>query len=146
MLHFALKFGELKSIGHNIADSLGSGICLLVGYCETDIFAEAAGSPAGYIEVDFLTGTSSGSPTSSTLTKVIKLYQDALDRLCASHGANASAFAALTARFATDSRYGGHFTVTVDDQRGRSIDEYLGTPGRKLKVRDGSALDVGIAP
>ena len=135
-----MKFGELKSIGHNIADSLGSGICLLVGYYEIDIFAEAAGLPAGYIEVDFLTGTSSGSPTSPTLTKVIKLYQDALDRLCASHGANASAFAALTARFATDSRYGSHFTFTVEDQRGRrSIDEYLGTPGRKLKVRNGSA-------
>jgi hypothetical protein len=126
-----MKFGELKSIGHDIADALGSGICLLVGYYKIDVFAEAAGSPVGYIEVNLVTGTSSGSPTSSTLTKVMKLYQDALDRLCASHGANASAFAALTARFATDSRYGGHFTVTVDDQRGRrSIDEYLDTPGR----------------
>jgi len=78
---------------------------------------------------------------------VIKLYQDALDRLCASHGAIASAFAAPTARLATDSRYSGHFTVTVEDQRGRpSIDEHLGTPGRKLKVRNGSALTAGIAP
>lgn len=126
-----MKFGELKSIGHYIADALGSGICLLVGYYKIDVFAEAAGSPVGYIEVNLVTGTSSGSPTSSTLTKVMKLHQDALDRLCASHGANASALAALTARFATDSRYGGHFTVTVDDQRGRrSIDEYLDTPGR----------------
>ncbi|QCQ99516.1 hypothetical protein [Brevundimonas sp. SGAir0440] len=126
-----MKFGELKSIGHDIADALGSGICLLVGYYKIDVFAEAAGSPVGYIEVNLVTGTSSGSPTSSTLTKVMKLYQDALARLCASHGANASAFAALTARFATDSSYGGHFTVTVDDQRGRrSIDEYLDTPGR----------------
>lgn len=97
--------------------------------------------------MDSLTGTSSGSPTSPTFMTVIKLYQDALDRLCASHGANASAFAALTARLATDNRYGGHFTVTVEDQGGRpSMDEYLGTPGRKLKVRNGSALTVGIAP
>lgn len=140
-----MKFGELKSIGHNIADSLGSGICLLVGYHEVDIFAEAAGSPAGYIEVDFLTGTSSGSPASPTLAKVIKRYRDALDRLCASHGTSALAFAALTARFATDSRYGGHFTVTVEDQTGRrSIDEYLGIPGRKLKVRNGSISVLGF--
>ncbi len=131
-----MTFGELKSIGHNIADSLASGICLLVGYYEVDIFGEAASSPAGYVEVDFLTGTSSGSLTSPTLTKVITLYRDALDRLCASHGTSASAFTVLTARFATDSRYGGHFTVTVEDPSGRrSVDEYLGTPGRKLKVR-----------
>jgi len=131
-----MKFGELKSIGHNIADSLASGICLLVGYYEIDIFSEAAASPAGYIEVDFLTGTSSGSPTSPTLTKVIKLYRDALDQLCASHGTSASSFASLTARFAVDRRYGRHFTVAVEDQSGRrSVDEYLGIPGRKLKVR-----------
>ena len=131
-----MKFGELKSIGHNIADSLGSGICLLVGYYEIDIFAEAAGSPAGYIEVDFLSGTSSGGPTSPTLTKVIRLYSDALDRLCTSHGTSATEFAALTARFATDRRYGRHFSVTVEDQLGRrSVDEYLGLPGRKVKVR-----------
>src|SRR3989344_6770628 len=131
-----MKFGELKSIGHNIADSLGSGICILVGYYEIDIFAEAAGSPAGYIEVDFLSGTSSGSPTSPTLTKVIRLDRDALDRLCASHGTRASAFAELTARFATDSRYERHFSVTIEDRSGRrSVDEYLGRPGRKIKVR-----------
>jgi hypothetical protein len=131
-----MKFGELKSIGHNIADSLGSGICLLIGYYEIDIFAEAAGSPAGFIEVNFLTGTSSGSPTSPTLSEAIKLYRDALDRLCASHGTTASAFATLTARFAVDRRYGAHFAVTVEDQSGRrSVDEYLGIPGRKLKVR-----------
>ncbi|WP_374389999.1 hypothetical protein [Brevundimonas sp.] len=131
-----MKFGELKSIGHNIADSLASGICLLVGYYEVDIFAEAASSPARYIDVDFLTGTSSGSLTSPSLTKVITLYRDALDRLCASHGTSSSAFTVLAARFATDSRYGERFTVTVEDQSGRrSIDEYLGRPGRKLKVR-----------
>jgi hypothetical protein len=131
-----MKFGELKSIGHNIADSLGSGICLLVGYYEINIFAEAAGAPAGYIEVDFLRGTSSGSRTSPTLSKAIKAYRDALDRLCASHGTDASAFATLTARFAVDRRYGRHFTVTVADQSGRrSVDQYLGTPGRRIKVR-----------
>lgn len=51
---------------------------LLVGCYEVDIFAEAAGSPVGYIEVDFLTGTSSGSPMSPTLTKVITLYRELL--------------------------------------------------------------------
>lgn len=84
----------------------------------------------------FLSGTSKGGPTSPALTKVIRLYSDAFDRLCASHGKSAAEFAALTARFATDSRYGGHFSVTIKDQfRPRSVDKYPGIPVRKIKVR-----------
>lgn len=131
-----MTFGELKSIGHNIADSLASGICLLIGYREVDIFEEAAESAAGHIEVDFLTGTSSGSPASQTLAESIALYREALDRLCQSHGTTASAFAVLTARFAIDARYGKHFTVTVEDPAGRrSTDHYLGSPGRRISGR-----------
>ena len=36
-----MKFDELRSIGHNIADSLASGIGLLIGYYQMDIFGEA---------------------------------------------------------------------------------------------------------
>jgi hypothetical protein len=43
-----MKFGELKSIGHNIADSLASGIGLMIGVYEMDIFGEAANSHEGY--------------------------------------------------------------------------------------------------
>jgi hypothetical protein len=55
-----VKFRHLESIAHNVADSLGSGIGMLVGRYEMDIFGEANRSPEGFIVVDFLTGTSSG--------------------------------------------------------------------------------------
>lgn len=42
-----MKFDTLRSIGHNIADSLGSGIGLLIGVYEMDVFGEAAGAPDG---------------------------------------------------------------------------------------------------
>lgn len=35
-----MKFDTLRSIGHNIADSLGSGIGLLIGVYEMDVFGE----------------------------------------------------------------------------------------------------------
>jgi len=34
------KFGVLKSIGHNMAASLASGVGLPVGYVATDVFAD----------------------------------------------------------------------------------------------------------
>ncbi len=52
-----MKFDELRSIGHNIADSLASGTGLLIGIYGTDIFGEASRSPERFITVDFLTGT-----------------------------------------------------------------------------------------
>ena len=51
-----MKFGVLQSIVHNAADSLGSGIGLIVGVYEMDIYGEAGRSPEGAIKVDFLTG------------------------------------------------------------------------------------------
>lgn len=52
-----MKFDELTSIGHNIADSLASGIGLLVGVYEMDVFGEARRSPEPCIVVDFVSGT-----------------------------------------------------------------------------------------
>jgi hypothetical protein len=49
-----MKFGELTSIGHNIAHSLASGIGLMIGMYEMDVFGEAANSPEGYFLVDFI--------------------------------------------------------------------------------------------
>ena len=62
-----MKFGELKSIGHNIADSLASGIGLMIGVYETDVFGEARATSAGFIEVDFLNGSTMGGTPSRTL-------------------------------------------------------------------------------
>ncbi len=127
-----MKFGELKSIGHNIADSLASGIGLMIGVYDTNIFAEAAKSPEGHITVDFLTGTTSGGRPSPSLAKAITLYAGVLEELCQSHGGSSDAFSELTVRFSRDAK-GKRFVVTVCDQNGRcSTDAYLGTPGKRV--------------
>lgn len=129
-----MKFDELRAIGHNIADSLASGIGLLIGYYQMDIFGEAGRSPEGFITVDFLTGTCPVGTPSQSLARAIALYKDALSDLCTRHGTSISAFRELTARYSVDA-YGTRFIVTTEDQQGhRSTDDYVGVPGRRPKV------------
>ena len=131
-----MKFGELKAIGHNIADSLASGSGWLIGYYATDIFGEAANSPEGYILIDFIAGTASGARPSALLANAISLYSKALDNLCERHGTSVSVFLELKARYTHDI-YGGRFAVTVRDQQDHhSTDEYLGSPGRRVLELD----------
>ena len=131
-----MKFDELRSIAHNISDSLASGIGLLIGSYQMDIFGEASRSPEGFITVDFLTGTCRAGAPSQSLAQAIALYKDALSNLCTRHGTSISAFRELTTRYSADA-YGTRFVVTVEDQQGRrSTDEYVGTPGRRPKVLD----------
>jgi hypothetical protein len=49
-----MKIGTLRAIAHNVADSLGSGIGLLIGVYEMDVFGEAKKCPGGIIGIDFL--------------------------------------------------------------------------------------------
>ena len=131
-----MKFDELRSIGHNIADSLASGIGLLIGCYEMDVFGEAGRSPEGYITVDFLTGTCLAGAPSESLVRAVALYKDALADLCVQHRTSVAAFRELTVRYSRD-LYGRHFVVTIEDQqRRRSTDEYVGIPGRRPRLLD----------
>jgi hypothetical protein len=131
-----MKHDELRSIGHNIADSLASGVGLLVGICATDVFGEARKSPEGFITVDFMKGITTGGPASASLVKAVGLYRDALPDLCERHGASVSSFRELTARYSVDTA-GGRVLVTVEDKNGRrSTDEYIGSPLRYVKTVD----------
>jgi hypothetical protein len=101
-----------------------------------DVFGEASNSPEGYITVDFLTGSTEGGQPSQYLANAIGLYRDALEVLCEKHGIQSSDFSVLTARFGVDAVHGGHFTVTVEDRNGRrSVDRYVGMPGRRIRTR-----------
>ena len=131
-----MKLGELKSIGHNIADSLASGIGFLIGIATTDIFFEASSSTDGYIVVDFLSGSTTSGEASLELKRVISQYRDALPSLCKKHGCELGEISVLTARYGVDAVYGRHFTVTVQGLDGRqSTDRYLGVPGKRLRKR-----------
>jgi hypothetical protein len=128
-----MKFGEIKSIAHNIADSLASGVGLLIGVYEMDIFGEAAQTPEGFVVVDFLTGTTASGVVSAAHGRAIELYRHALGSLCEKHGTSPSAFHKLSVQYFADRR----FLVTVEDHQGRrSTDEYVGSPGRRVRVLD----------
>jgi len=103
-----MKLGVLKSIGHNIADSLASGVGLMVGVYQMDVFAEAAASEPGFITIDFLAATVSGSPVSTSLLRAIGLYRAAIPEFCQKHGVDPSLIKTLSARFGTDPVYGPH--------------------------------------
>lgn len=130
-----MKLGTLKAVGHNIADSLASGVGLMIGVHQTEIFGEAAATPEGYIEVDFLTGEASGGRPSPSLEHAIGSYAAALPDFCRRHGADISDFRQLSARFSgTGYR---RFAVSIEDRQGRrSTDEYAGIPGKRVKVPD----------
>ena len=75
-----MKFDELRSIGHNIADSLGSGIGFLIGggFYDMDVFGEAGRSAEGFMAIDFLTGETAGAKPSRYLARAIARYRTAL--------------------------------------------------------------------
>lgn len=131
-----MRLGVLKSVGHNIADSLASGIGLMIGYYSMDVFLEAAGEPDGFVLVDFLAGVTDAKTVSEDFRKAIESYNEALPSLCSRHGVALSEFTELKVRYRTDVVYGPHFTVTVQNRDGkRSVDQYFGRPGKRLRLR-----------
>ena len=131
-----MKFGVLKSVGHNIADSLASGIGLMIGVYEMDVFAEAAMEPEGSLVVDFVTGSTTATKASEAFRKALESYGRALPDLCARQGVDPTEVSELKVRFGTDRVYGPHFTVTVASRGGkRSTERYVGIPGKRLRRR-----------
>jgi hypothetical protein len=128
-----MRFGELKSIAHNFADSISSGIGLPIGTYGYDIFGEAQASADGYIEIDFIASQVYGGATSRVLTDALRQYKAWLPTLAAKHGAELSYFKQLTVRFAVDKVHGPYFTVSISDAKGRSdTTTYNGIGGRTL--------------
>jgi hypothetical protein len=131
-----MKIGTLRAIGHNIADSLGSGCCLLVGVYEMNVFGEASRSPNGVIDIDFLAGKATRGTASRALKAAIAKYREVLPAFCAKHGASMEDIKTLSARYSMDVPT-GRIVVTVQDRADRCwVDEYRGTPARHVKVVD----------
>ena len=131
-----MKIGILKSIGHNIADSVASGIGLMIGVYSMDIFDEASKSKDGHIVVDFLTGSVIAGYASESLQRAMKLYSDVLPELCAKHGASVSDFKSLTVQFGVTASRRRRFIVSFEDSTGKkSVESYFGSPGQKARRR-----------
>lgn len=128
-----MKHAVLTSIGHNIADSLASGIGLLIGVFDMDIFGEARRSAEGFIEVNFVDGTTSGGKPTPNLAEAIHEYSKVLPALCERQGASISDFKRLVARY----QHSREFIVEVEDSAGKvSRDRYVGVPGARPKALD----------
>jgi hypothetical protein len=131
-----MRFDELRSIAHNVADSLASGYSWLVGMYELNVFGEAASSPERFIEVDFLAGTATGGPISPTLSQAIGRFREVLPALCKKHGVSEAAFRQLRARY-SGSGFSTTFVVIVEDTHGRTAtDTYVGIPGARPRTVD----------
>jgi hypothetical protein len=131
-----MKHPELRAIVHNVADSLGSGIGLMIGFYETDIYGEANQSSTGAITVDFLQGAVIEGEPSASLARAVALYRDEFASLCSNAGGSVADFTEAKARFWSDALY-CRFTVTVAGRDGRaSSTEYAGKPGQRVKVMD----------
>lgn len=131
-----MKHAELRAIVHNVADSLASGIGLLIGVFEMDVFGEAARSEGGSLTIDLLTGRVPAGSASESLCRAVSLYRDALAKLCTQAGGSVGELCEATIRYWSDS-LGPRFAVTIEDARGRrSVTEYAGIPGRRPKVID----------
>ena len=131
-----MKIGTLRSIAHNIADSLGGGCGILIGVYEMNVFGEAKRSAGGVITIDFLAARATQGRASRALLSAIVKYRKALPVLCAKQGASIEDFKMLTARYSGDV-FNRLTVVTVRDRLGRCyVDEYVGIPARRIKVTD----------
>ena len=133
--HTKMKHDHLCAIAHNLADSLASGMCFVIGIWSTDVFGEAAAGD-GLIEVDFLGGQVVRGTCSDNIRSAVKRFAEILPEFCRANGADAGDFAALSAIFdaaTTDYRV----LLNVTDRNGKnSITEYAGLPLKRLRVID----------
>jgi len=131
-----MKHDRLCAIGHNLADSMASGLGFVIGHYPIDVFGEAASSPEALIEVDFLNGRVVRGKPSGSLEVAVALFAKALPEFCESNGAQAADFKALSATFDT-TPLGQRVLLLVTDQSGRSsTTEYRGVPLKRLQVLD----------
>lgn len=131
-----MKHSQLHAIAHNFTDSLACGLGFVVGYYETNVFADAACNPDGYLVVDFLTGQLDEGTASDQLLHALPVYRNAFENFCQKHGATKSNFIEFKTRFEAG-RFENMYSITITDARGRrsSID-YAGIPGKRVRIHD----------
>lgn len=118
----------------------------MVGYRAVDIFAEAGCSSDGYIEVDFLTGDTSGGSVSKNLRYAILAYRDSLPDRGPENGVDLSQVRTIKIRFGTRPALGRRMRVSVEDSSGRTSDDwYYGCPARRPRPEPGKHISRSAA-
>jgi len=130
-----MKHDQLCAIGHNVADSMASGLAFLIGCYPVDVFGEAANSE-GVIEIDFLHGKIVRGSASDSLRSATLRFAEVLPAFCRENGADISDFEALSVTFDATLQE-KRATLYVADRAGRaSFTEYAGIPLKRLRVLD----------
>ena len=129
-----MKHDQLRSIAHNLADSLTSN-CFIIGYASIDMIAEAKANADGEIVVDFLTGSilGRGSPD---LHHVMASFAKVIPDFCEKNGVDSADIAILTAKFSARGLGLRTEVVVVDHKGRRTTDRYDGIPLKRPKVLD----------
>lgn len=115
---------------------MASGLGFVVGYCQTDVFGEAATTTGGVIEIDFLRGSVVRGRPSDQLKSAAVMFGQAFPAFCKKNGAEVTDFQSFLAAF---DAIGGRCraVLTVVDRNGRrSLTEYDGVPLKRLRVLD----------
>lgn len=133
-----MKHSKLHGVAHNYADSLAGGLSFVVPnyVIYTSVYAEAAVTPDGFVEVDLLKGTVEGAYPGGELEHAVPLFSAAFPAFCARHGVDHSDYNVCLVRFVA-SLGGNSYIITVDDRSGlRTAREYVGRQGRRSKEMD----------
>ena len=131
-----MKHDQLCAIGHNLADSVASGLAFVIGYHPVDVFGEAAASSGGLIEIDFLRGAITRGAPSPNLSSAALRFAERLPSFCSENSAEVSDFTALLVTFQATPTV-NRATLYVADRTGhRSATEYAGIPLKRLRVVD----------
>ena len=134
--HQRMKHNELCAIAHNVADSMASGLALIIGYHPVDVFGEAANSSDGLIEIDFLRGMVLRGVPSENLRLAALRFAERLPSFCHENGADISDFEALSVTFEAAPTENRAKLYVADRTGRRSTTVYAGTPLKRLKVLD----------
>lgn len=131
-----MKRGQLRSIAHSLADSIASGISLMTGSYELDLYGDAAKSPGGELSVDLLNGIVVKGTPSSELSTAISRLSAHFDRLCQSAGSSRNDCHAAIAHFHSMPTSSG-FTLVIEDSAGQVTEtDYEGIPAHRVLERD----------
>lgn len=131
-----MKHGHLRSVAHSIADSLASGISLMTGFYDLNVYDDAMRSDDGTLTVDLLNGkVIKGAPSSDLASAILRLPAE-FDRLCRAKGFERHDCRSALAHFHTSQTAQG-FTLIVEDNFGKITEaDYEGVPARRVLELD----------
>jgi hypothetical protein len=131
-----MKHTQLQAIVHNVADSLGSGISLMLGYYALDVYADARNSPTGIIRADLLRGVVTEGDADEAFLGALKLIPAALAEQCEKAGGSWNEYRRAEVLFHGRRPEPG-FTIVVEDQKGKRTEtDYVGWPARRPMLVD----------